>query len=141
MPAGDIYELSVDAQYNGQNVTNVMHMVQIGADGSGDARVAVNAIWVGVFDAPQRVLQVTSVTHTQRRRTNARSSGCTAHWRCVRASDIRSCTGYRSSKSWRGECRRPSAIFRISTASTSSSTNPTFQADSFLEWPFSVPIA
>lgn len=67
MPANDVFELSVDATYNGQQVTNVMHAIQIGADGSGDARGALDRVWVDNFDVEQRTLQVTSVVHFQQR--------------------------------------------------------------------------
>lgn len=49
MPAGDIYELNVDQQIAGQDITNVYHFKQIGADGTGDAREAVDAMWDTVF--------------------------------------------------------------------------------------------
>ncbi len=38
MPAGDTYELSYEAIYEGQSVVNVFHAIQIGADGSLDPR-------------------------------------------------------------------------------------------------------
>lgn len=67
MPANDIFEVSVDATYNGEAMTNVMHFIQIGADGTGDARSALNSVWVNDFDVAQRNLQVDSVTHFQQR--------------------------------------------------------------------------
>ena len=41
MPAGDKYELNVEAIYQGQSVVNVFHMFQIGSDGTGDPREGV----------------------------------------------------------------------------------------------------
>lgn len=43
MPALDTYELSLDADYNGQQVTNIFKAVQIGGDGTGDARLALQS--------------------------------------------------------------------------------------------------
>jgi len=67
MPANDILEISVDAILNGQNVTNVMRFIQVGVDGSGDARVALANVWVNQFDGPLRNTQVTAVAHQQLR--------------------------------------------------------------------------
>lgn len=49
MPAGDIYELSCDSLLDLQNLTNVHHFVQVGADGTGDPRVALASIWTLSF--------------------------------------------------------------------------------------------
>lgn len=67
MPANDVFELSVDAIYNTEGMTNVMHFQQVGADGTGDARDALLAIWLGTFDTSQRACQVDSVVHFQDR--------------------------------------------------------------------------
>lgn len=45
MPAGDIYELNVDATLAGQAITNTFHFLQIGGDGTGDGRIACDNIW------------------------------------------------------------------------------------------------
>lgn len=45
MAAGDIFELSVDQTYTGQNGVNVHHFTQVGADGTGDARTALFNVW------------------------------------------------------------------------------------------------
>lgn len=67
MPANDIYELSVDAIYGGENMTTVIHWTQIGSDGTGDARSALNEMWVALFDTKQRGCQVGTVVHFQQR--------------------------------------------------------------------------
>ena len=67
MPANDIYELSVDAVYGSENMTTVLHWLQVGSDGTGDPRDALNQIWVASFDAPQRLSQVVGVVHFQQR--------------------------------------------------------------------------
>jgi len=38
MPAGDTYELDLEALYQGQAVVNVFHFFQVGGDGTGDVR-------------------------------------------------------------------------------------------------------
>lgn len=67
MPAGDIYQLNVDAVYGNQSVTNVFHLVQIGSDGSGSGVDAVQNIWSSFFAAQQLVTQVDTVTHFRNR--------------------------------------------------------------------------
>ena len=67
MPANDVFELSVDSVYNNQSVTNVMHLIQVGADGSGDARDAVLGTWAAQFQAQQALCQVDSVQHFRNR--------------------------------------------------------------------------
>jgi len=67
MPANDVFEVSVDAVLNGQNMTNVMHFIQIGADGTGDARTAMAGLWTAIFDLPLRNTQSSSVLHQQTR--------------------------------------------------------------------------
>ena len=44
MPANDVFELAVDQLIRAQNITNVYHCIQVGSDGTGDARDAV-ALW------------------------------------------------------------------------------------------------
>ena len=51
MPDGDISELNVDATLAGQNVCNVHHFVQVGSDGTGDARTGVADMWIEDFQA------------------------------------------------------------------------------------------
>jgi len=67
MPANDVFELSIDATYNGQQMTNVMHFIQVGTDGTGDARTALLNVWLSFFDPGQRALQVPAVVHSQDR--------------------------------------------------------------------------
>lgn len=45
MPDGDVFECSVDQTLAGQNITNVYHFIQVGSDGSGDARSALRDMW------------------------------------------------------------------------------------------------
>ena len=52
MAANDVYSLSLDSLYNGQNTVNVMHFKQVGADGTGDARNSLNIM----FDITLRTL-------------------------------------------------------------------------------------
>lgn len=49
MADGDIYELTVDQTYGGQDISNVHHFVQIGTDGTGGARQALADIWENEF--------------------------------------------------------------------------------------------
>jgi len=63
----DVYECNVDQTYNGQNMTNVLHFVQEGTDGTGGARQAIAAIWDDNFAAPHRAVCVAAVTFVQLR--------------------------------------------------------------------------
>lgn len=67
MPANDVYELSVDSFYGNENMTTVLHFGQVGSDGTGDPRDALNQVWMASFDAPQRLGQVAGVVHFQQR--------------------------------------------------------------------------
>lgn len=49
MPDGDIYELTVDCTYGGQDIANVHHFVQVGTDGSGSARESLATVWSDEF--------------------------------------------------------------------------------------------
>lgn len=51
MPDGDIYEINVDGTVAGQNICNVHHFVQVGSDGTGDARTALATLWNDVYKA------------------------------------------------------------------------------------------
>lgn len=52
MPAGDVYELTIDSTYNAQSIANVLHFTQIGADGGGLGEEAVPAMFASVFLQP-----------------------------------------------------------------------------------------
>jgi len=49
MPSNDIYELTVRQLINSQNVSNVHHFKQSGADGSGTGEFALDTIWNAAF--------------------------------------------------------------------------------------------
>lgn len=67
MPSGDIFECNVDHTYAGQNLTNVLHFLQVGDDGTGSALVAISGIWVTNFKNPHVALLVDSVNIVQLR--------------------------------------------------------------------------
>lgn len=50
MPDGDIFEINIDGTIANQNVCNVHHFVQIGSDGTGDARTALHVLWQDTFE-------------------------------------------------------------------------------------------
>jgi len=52
MPAGDVYELTVNQAYAVQQISNVHHYVQVGPDGTGDARSALSSVWVNFYQVP-----------------------------------------------------------------------------------------
>ncbi len=70
MASGDIYELTVDQTYGGQDIVNVHHFVQIGDDGSGDARDALTKMWDDDFKTPflAVVVDVLNVVQVKARR-------------------------------------------------------------------------
>ncbi len=51
MPDGDVYEINVDGTLDSQNICNVHHFVQVGSDGTGDARAALAVLWNDKFKA------------------------------------------------------------------------------------------
>jgi len=61
MPADDIFELGVDMTHAGQNVSNVHHFKQIGADGTGTWQDALLQIWQDNYKALLKALMVTAV--------------------------------------------------------------------------------
>ena len=67
MPANDVYELSIDQLLQGQNLTNVHHCIQIGSDGTGDARAAVTLWWDEHFKENWLDCIVTAVSMVQTR--------------------------------------------------------------------------
>lgn len=67
MPDGDIYELTVDQTFSLQNISNVHHFVQIGTDGSGNAREALGDVWETEFKAAFLALVVADLTVVQLR--------------------------------------------------------------------------
>ena len=52
MPAGDIYQCTAEMNMDNQDIVNVYHFVQIGADGTGDPRQKVGLIWLANFETP-----------------------------------------------------------------------------------------
>lgn len=52
MPNGDIYQCTAEMNFNNQDIVNVYHFVQVGADGSGDPREKVGLIWLANFETP-----------------------------------------------------------------------------------------
>ena len=67
MPDGDIFELNVDQVYNGQNLTNVLHFVQAGTDGSGSVLEALELVWFDEFRALHLAILVDTVEIVQLR--------------------------------------------------------------------------
>lgn len=67
MPAGDVYELTLDQIVADQSISNVHHFVQIGSDGTGDPRAAVAAVWASFYNTPYLNLLSTGVTVFQSR--------------------------------------------------------------------------
>ena len=67
MPAGDVYELAVDQTIAGQAITNVYHFKQVGGDGTGDGRNAVDAMWDAVYKATYLAILTDQVTINQYR--------------------------------------------------------------------------
>lgn len=65
MPAGDVYESSIDMTFAGQKLTNVIHFVQVGADGTGDPRESVTGILTTDFLPDYQNLVVDSLTFDQ----------------------------------------------------------------------------
>lgn len=65
MPANDVYELSVDMTYGGQNIVNVHHFVQNGVDGTGTWQDALMQVWTDNFKGPLSDLMVGTVTIVQ----------------------------------------------------------------------------
>lgn len=47
----DIFELNVDQRYAGQDVTNVHHFQQQGADGTGPWQTALTSVWSSFYEA------------------------------------------------------------------------------------------
>ena len=45
MPSGDVYSMSVDQTLASQALSNVLHFVQVGSDGTGDARAALYSVF------------------------------------------------------------------------------------------------
>ena len=67
MPAGDIFELSVDMMFDSQAIMNRYHFVQIGSDGSGDARVSCTEVWDAFFKITFQNLVSDEITIVQKR--------------------------------------------------------------------------
>jgi len=67
MPSGDIYELCVDQTMDGQSICNTYHFLQVGSDGSGDARQAINDIWIYLLEPSYRAAICDSVDIVQAR--------------------------------------------------------------------------
>lgn len=49
MPSGDVYSVSIDQTFQSQNLSNVVHFIQVGSDGTGDARDALATVWEAEF--------------------------------------------------------------------------------------------
>lgn len=62
MPDGDIYEATVQMSFFAQQVVNVHHFVQSGADGAGKAEDAVDVAWANVFKTALRNIMTDDVT-------------------------------------------------------------------------------
>lgn len=67
MAAGDIYEMSLDMTWQAQAIMNRYHFVQIGSDGTGDARTSVAQNWDTFFRPFFLALISDEITVTQSR--------------------------------------------------------------------------
>lgn len=65
MAADDVFAVSLDTQYNGQNCVNVLHFIQIGADGTGTWQAALLSVWEDNFKVPWIALMVGGVNIVQ----------------------------------------------------------------------------
>lgn len=65
MPALDIFERSTDMTYGGQNVVNVEHLQQIGADGTGTWQASLFTNWDVAYKPRMRNLMTAQVNIVQ----------------------------------------------------------------------------
>lgn len=65
MPALDIFELSVDMTYQGQNVVNVHHKQQIGADGTGTWQASLLTNWQVAYKPRLRAVMTAGINIVQ----------------------------------------------------------------------------
>lgn len=63
----DILECNIDMTYSGQDVTNVLHFIQVGADGAGDVREALATLWEDHYKTTFLALLVNAVSVVQLR--------------------------------------------------------------------------
>ncbi len=65
MPDGDVYQLSTDLTYNGQNCVNVFHFEQNGTDGTGDPRQDLTDVFNFTYATLFRGLMTVGVQFVQ----------------------------------------------------------------------------
>ncbi|GAH74483.1 unnamed protein product, partial [marine sediment metagenome] len=67
MADGDVYEISLDQDYAGQKLTNVMHFTQVGSNGTGSARDSLNILLGSQMQSLWTAFWVDTLTYTQTR--------------------------------------------------------------------------